>query len=260
MSRARYDTVAVRVADGILIAGTNRPILPANDAKHSQIALELAQESDGDRAPSGRFQEDPMLRATARLWATATPTSRPSGRLRLAWSAVAGRRQRVLACFAAVTMGVATLVGSADAVVPLRAVPSGTPATPVPVAGSVVTFLWEADGGPDFPLDRPAGAAIDPQGNLWVTDGANDRFVIFSPDGVALAAWGTSGSGDGEFAFACRGVHYGGVALMRLATSMWPMRGTSVSKSLAPIVPFSPAGRAPAPTPIRCSCGQREPG
>ena len=118
----------------------------------------------------------------------------------------------MLACLAAVTVGVATLAGSANAVAPLRAMPSETLATPVPGAGSVVTFLWEADGSPNFPLDRPTGAAIDPQGNLWVTDGANDRFVIFSPDGVALEAWGTSGSGEGEFTFACRGVRYGGVA------------------------------------------------
>jgi DNA-binding beta-propeller fold protein YncE len=84
--------------------------------------------------------------------------------------------------------------------------------TTTAIAGPVVEFLWAADGAPAYSLDRPTAAAIDPDGNLWVTDGANDRFVIFSPGGVALEAWGTPGSGDGEFDFECRGLRYGGVA------------------------------------------------
>jgi DNA-binding beta-propeller fold protein YncE len=87
-----------------------------------------------------------------------------------------------------------------------------TPATTAAGAGPAVAYIWEADGGPTYLLDRPTAAAIDPQGNVWVTDGANDRFVIFSPDGVALEAWGRTGSGEGEFNFACRGLRYGGMA------------------------------------------------
>ena len=116
-----------------------------------------------------------------------------------------------------------TLVGSVVTVAPpgpgrleedpaFLPAPSEIPATPASASGPVVAFLWQADGGPEFSLDRPTGAAIDLQGNLWVTDGANDRFVIFSPDGIAQEAWGTPGRGEGEFAFACRGIRYGGVA------------------------------------------------
>jgi DNA-binding beta-propeller fold protein YncE len=45
-----------------------------------------------------------------------------------------------------------------------------------------------------------------------VTDSANGRFVIFSPEGNVLETWGTRGSGEGEFDFKCDGEGYGGVA------------------------------------------------
>jgi DNA-binding beta-propeller fold protein YncE len=84
--------------------------------------------------------------------------------------------------------------------------------TPAATAGPVAEFLWQADGAPDAPLVKPAGAAVDPQGNLWVTDGFHGRFVIFSPDGDVLETWGTLGSSEGEFDFSCAGEGYGGVA------------------------------------------------
>jgi DNA-binding beta-propeller fold protein YncE len=86
--------------------------------------------------------------------------------------------------------------------------PSPTPAV---TAKPVAEFLWQADGSPGAPLINPAGAAVDPQGNLWVTDGFHGWFVIFSPDGDVLETWGTLGSGEGEFNFNC-GEGYGGVA------------------------------------------------
>jgi tripartite motif-containing protein 71 len=61
-------------------------------------------------------------------------------------------------------------------------------------------------------LVLPAGAAVDPQGNLWVTDGFNGRFVIFSPEGVVRETWGGRGSDEGEFELHCRGEGYGGVS------------------------------------------------
>ncbi|MFN0051357.1 MAG: SMP-30/gluconolactonase/LRE family protein [Planctomycetales bacterium] len=62
-------------------------------------------------------------------------------------------------------------------------------------------LLWETSGGPGLPLEDPFRLAIDPQGNLWITDGKNSRFQIFTPDGTFLEAWGTAGSGEGEFDF-----------------------------------------------------------
>jgi sugar lactone lactonase YvrE len=79
-------------------------------------------------------------------------------------------------------------------------------------ASRSVEFLWEADGGPNIPLIHPAGAAVDPQGNLWVADSLNGWFVIFSPDGAVLETWGTQGSEEGQFNFECHGEGGGSVA------------------------------------------------
>src|SRR5688572_25822566 len=88
---------------------------------------------------------------------------------------------RALTQVAVTALLVLTLAGSAAAVgphqtgrrepPPVLAVTSQTSATPAAPAGPMVEFVWEADGGPDFPLDGPTGMAVDPQGNLWVTDG-----------------------------------------------------------------------------------------
>jgi DNA-binding beta-propeller fold protein YncE len=73
--------------------------------------------------------------------------------------------------------------------------------TPTADASSTLLLLWESDGLADDPLDLPYGMAIDPTGNLWVSDSENDRFQIIAPDGTYQDTWGTSGSGDGEFEF-----------------------------------------------------------
>src|SRR5688572_8279289 len=62
-------------------------------------------------------------------------------------------------------------------------------------------FLWETSGGPKSPLGNPAHLAIAPDGSIWVADGDNHRFQIFDPDGSFVEAWGTKGSGEGEFDF-----------------------------------------------------------
>lgn len=80
---------------------------------------------------------------------------------------------------------------------PIAAPPPGSPAA----ENAVAAFVWESAGGPDTPLSNAGTLAIDPGGNLWVADPGNDRFQILSPDGAFLETWGTSGSGDGEFAF-----------------------------------------------------------
>ena len=49
-----------------------------------------------------------------------------------------------------------------------------------------VEFLWETRGGPDSPLGNPPHLAIAPDGMIWVTDGDNNRFQLFAPDGRLL--------------------------------------------------------------------------
>lgn len=97
--------------------------------------------------------------------------------------------------------------------------PSGLPvaaaATPAAAASQVVEFLWETGGAPDMPLREPGPVGIDPAGALWIPDGVHDRFLIFSPDGQFVEAWGTPGSGEGEFEFSDAvygGIGYGDVA------------------------------------------------
>ena len=70
--------------------------------------------------------------------------------------------------------------------------PTVTPlATPVPAPLPAVL--------PDGQLRRPEGIAVDRDGNLWVADYGRDRVVKLAPDGHLLLAWGSRGSGLGEF-------------------------------------------------------------
>lgn len=39
----------------------------------------------------------------------------------------------------------------------------------------------------------------DAAGNVYVSDVGNDRIQVFRPDGTYLAAWGGTGSADGQF-------------------------------------------------------------
>ena len=55
----------------------------------------------------------------------------------------------------------------------------------------------QAAGGAVF--YGPRGVAVDPQGNIWVTDTGNKRVVKFDPNGALLGEYGSSGTGDGQF-------------------------------------------------------------
>jgi len=48
---------------------------------------------------------------------------------------------------------------------------------------------------------NPVGVAVSPSGNLYVAERLNARISKFTSDGEFLAKWGTSGSGDGQFAY-----------------------------------------------------------
>jgi DNA-binding beta-propeller fold protein YncE len=92
---------------------------------------------------------------------------------------------------------------------------SGTPASPETGATSIAELVWQAKGGPDLPFRELGQPAVDPEGKLWVPDASYGQFLIFAPDGTFLEAWGTPGSGEGEFNFASAehgGFGYGGVA------------------------------------------------
>jgi tripartite motif-containing protein 71 len=56
-----------------------------------------------------------------------------------------------------------------------------------------------SNGSGDGQLKSPADVAVDPQGNLWVVDKANNRIQKFDPSGKYLAKFGSLGPGDGQF-------------------------------------------------------------
>jgi tripartite motif-containing protein 71 len=61
--------------------------------------------------------------------------------------------------------------------------------------------LGSGDGQFSFGTGNNIGLdiAIDSSGNVFVTDGANNRVQKFDPNGKFLAKWGKGGTGDGEF-------------------------------------------------------------
>ncbi|MEN6342987.1 MAG: 6-bladed beta-propeller, partial [Methanospirillum sp.] len=48
-------------------------------------------------------------------------------------------------------------------------------------------------------FSSPWGVAVDPAGNVYVTDPVNDRVQSFTPNGDYLDEWGSTGTGDGQF-------------------------------------------------------------
>jgi len=64
--------------------------------------------------------------------------------------------------------------------------------------GSSSTSLARPAAG-DGELLRPAGLAVEKNGNVIVVDSGNNRLQIFSPDGKLVASCGKAGSGPGEF-------------------------------------------------------------
>jgi len=49
-------------------------------------------------------------------------------------------------------------------------------------------------------FSKPTNAAVDKDGNVYVTDTLNDRVEIFDADGNFIRAWGKNGDGPGNFA------------------------------------------------------------
>ncbi len=65
---------------------------------------------------------------------------------------------------------------------------------------------WGSSGSGNSQFNEPEGIAVDnsagpDQGDVYVADGVNDRIEKFSPTGSFITAWGTFGSGDGQFNF-----------------------------------------------------------
>jgi tripartite motif-containing protein 71 len=66
----------------------------------------------------------------------------------------------------------------------------------------VLTTTWKSGSGSDNGLVlAPWGVAFDPSGNVIVTEIGNNRLQKFDAAGAFSAAWGSAGSGAGQFSF-----------------------------------------------------------
>jgi streptogramin lyase len=67
------------------------------------------------------------------------------------------------------------------------------------VDGYVQTAQWGTVGAGDGQFQNPTGIAVDPAGNVYVSDHPNHRVQKFTSDGQFLTKWGSAGAGDGQF-------------------------------------------------------------
>ena len=78
-----------------------------------------------------------------------------------------------------------------------------TPATPTATMTQPSNYVYSSKFGLPSDetrrLDRPDDVALDPNGNIYVTDWGNDRVMKFDPDGVYLTQWGAFGTNNGQF-------------------------------------------------------------
>jgi sugar lactone lactonase YvrE len=58
---------------------------------------------------------------------------------------------------------------------------------------------WGTYGTANGQFNSPQGVATDPSGNVYVSDGYNERIQKFTANGTFITKWGRDGSGNGEF-------------------------------------------------------------
>src|SRR5262245_28666269 len=98
---------------------------------------------------------------------------------------------------------------SSNASAPPTPAPTRTPTPTVPILATNLAWAKGSDA-PDF---VPWSLTLTPDGRLWAVEADHDRISVFTTDGEFVESWGTSGSGDGQFAFtAAHNTPYGAVA------------------------------------------------
>lgn len=79
----------------------------------------------------------------------------------------------------------------------IEASPVATPST----SAALLAFGWQYKDPDDTRFALSPDITVAPDGNLWVVDGAQMGFQIFSPSGELLEHWGSAGKGHGQFNF-----------------------------------------------------------
>jgi DNA-binding beta-propeller fold protein YncE len=100
---------------------------------------------------------------------------------------------------------------------PTLAPPTSSPVVSVTLSPTLsakptMKKIWDTDGSPNT-FYRPTEVALDPQGNVYIIDGGNQRVQKFDKDGNFLLMWGSQGNGDGQFLFHVPPAHYGSIAI-----------------------------------------------
>jgi DNA-binding beta-propeller fold protein YncE len=207
-----------------LVRGEQAP----DDHLDSAVAEAITWAVDQDDAPrpDPRFVRrlEEQLMATSSPWEVMAPIASTApwttwngraapGPFTSGRSGAESRRRWVVTQLATAALVALILIGSVFVFGPGRPVQqhespavipavTGTPATPdTPVTAGPVEFLWESTGDPSLLLSNPYHLALGPDGNLWIPDSGNNQIQILTRDGGFVEAWGSPGSGDGEFSF-----------------------------------------------------------
>lgn len=69
------------------------------------------------------------------------------------------------------------------------------------IGGYVFAEKWGETGTEPGKFRQPGDIAVDPAGNVYVSERINHRVQKFDSDGFPVTQWGGMGSGDGQFAF-----------------------------------------------------------
>jgi sugar lactone lactonase YvrE len=93
-------------------------------------------------------------------------------------------------------IGACTAVGWSEASGPPESI---VETRPLQLATGTYSTSFGSLGAGNGQLNRPAGVAVDPIGNVWVADRENNRIEKFNEKGEYLGQFGSKGSGNGQF-------------------------------------------------------------
>jgi len=98
-------------------------------------------------------------------------------------------------------------LGPASTITPLPPAGAARPSAPISTGPRVAvaepldatTTLFGVGQTGEPLLIEPKGAAIGPDGKIYVSEGRSGRITVFNPDGTIATSWGRPGNADGEF-------------------------------------------------------------
>src|ERR1043166_53531 len=64
---------------------------------------------------------------------------------------------------------------------------------------STISSVYAQNIIKSWSADDPGGIVIDPKGNVYVAETGKDRILEFTSNGILIRAWGSAGSGNGQF-------------------------------------------------------------